>query len=268
MRRIGLLLLILYCLNINLIQAQSDKYTFFKEIDQSSIILKADILGNIYLSDGAVIYKYDNQYNLTHRFSDFSLGKIHSLDVTNPMKILVFSKEMMRLTFLNNVLATQQSSYLLSDLELLQPICVSISYDNGFWIYDQIKDALFRFDSKENIVSETKSITNIVGYKVNPNQIQEIANKYVILSDPQRGIFIFDILGTYLKTIPISDIQSFSVWKGDLIFIKNSRLNMLNIETLDISIYDLPITEVKEAIISGNFLILLTYTGTVKIYTQ
>jgi hypothetical protein len=43
---------------------------------------------------------------------------------------------------------------------------------------------------------------------------------------------------------------------------------MLNIETLDISIYDLPITEVKEAIISGNFLILLTYTGTVKIYTQ
>ncbi len=268
MKRAKLFFMFLFLLHLVATQAQSPSYVLHKEIDRTALFVKADILGNIYLSDGSVLYKYDNQFNLQHSYSDFSMGKIQAIDVSNPMKILVFSKDFMRLTFLNNTLAKQNSPYLLSELNIIQPACVCVSYDNGFWIYDEMKDALIRFDANAQRVSESKTINSLVGQKVNPLQMQEVGGKYLMLSDPKIGFLVFDIYGTYLKTIPVAGIQAFSVWTEKIVYVKDTILNVLNPETLDTLYYTLPQSDVKEAVISGKYLILMDSEGRISVYTR
>jgi len=246
--------------------AQSPTFTLFKEIDQNARFVKIDLLGNCYISDASVLYKYDRQFNQQYAFSDFSIGSIHSVDVSNPMKILLFSKDFMRLTFLNNTLANQNKPYLLTDLNIMQAACVCSSYDNGFWVFDEVTDALIRFDANARKVSESKTINQIVGCKLQPLQMQEMGNKYLLICDTINGLIVFDLYGTYLKTIPIKDIKSFSIWKDQVVFVKENNLTILNMDNIQTLTMALPQPGVKDAVLYDKYLILLNAKGKISVY--
>lgn len=248
--------------------AQSPSYTLFKEIDQNARFIKVDLIGNSYFSDGSVLYKYDRQFNLQHAFSDFSIGSIYSVDVSNPMKILVFSKDFMRLTFLNNTLANQNKPYLLTDLNILQAACICSSYDNGFWVFDEVNNALIRFDANARKVSESKTINQIVGCKLQPLQMQEMGSKYLLVCDTLNGLFVFDLYGTYIKTIPLKDIKNFSLWKDQVVFVKDNSLTMLNMDNLQTLNFALPQSDVKDAVLYDKYLILLGSKGKISVYVR
>lgn len=256
----------LFCVASLYTQSQTPHYIFQKELSQKGKLLKADVLGNLYISDGAVIYKYDNQFNFQFSYADFSIGKIYSFDVSNPMKIMVFFGDLMRLSFLNNTLSIQNTLYLLKDLQFVQPTQVCLSYDNGFWVYDEMKDRLFRYDANSIKVNESQILTNVIGDKLYPNGMQEVGGTYLILNSPKIGFIIFDKYGTYLKRIPITDVSYFNVWNGQLVFVKNHSIQVLNIETLEIQSYTLPDADAEQVIIQGKQLIILTTKGVVKIY--
>ncbi|MBP7102126.1 MAG: hypothetical protein KBA86_02655 [Bacteroidales bacterium] len=266
MRKIVVFSMFLLCFACISVQSQSNTYVFQKELSQKGKLLKADVLGNVYLSDGSVIYKYDNQLNFQYSFADFSLGKIHSFDVSNPMKIMVFFGELMQLSFLNNTLSIQNTLFLLRDLQFVQPTQVCLSYDNGFWVYDEMKDRLVRYDANTIKVNESQILTNVIGEKIYPNSMQEVGGLYLILNSPKIGFIIFDKYGTYLKRIPITDVSYFNVWNGQLVFVKNNSIQVLNIETVDIQSYILPDADAEQVIINGKQLIILTAKGMVKMY--
>lgn len=248
------------------LKGQSSDYVFQKEINQKAVVVTADILGNVYLSDGSVLYKYDNQLNLLFSYADFSMGKIHSIDATNPMKILIFSRNFMSIIFLNNKLAILNKYSLSSDLYFIQPANVCVSYDNGFWVYDEVKDCLFRFDANAKKVNESQVIATLIGEKVNSTAIQEIGGKYLVMSSPQSGFLIFDKYGSFIKRIPVMDVNHFSVWNDQLVFIQDNKIQVLNIETVNIISYTLPDPDAEQIVINGKQLIVLTSDGKVKIY--
>ena len=48
---------------------------------------------------------------------------------------------------------------------------------------------------------------------------------------------MFDILGTYLKTVPIKSVESFQVKDGKLFFYNNNKFQSIDLNTFDIETY-------------------------------
>ncbi|MCL2131902.1 MAG: hypothetical protein FWH36_05565 [Lentimicrobiaceae bacterium] len=241
------------------------KYELLTELEQKADFITADKLGNLYLCDGNILYKYSTNGELLYTYSAFSKGKISGLDVSNPLKILVFSKDFMQLMFLDQKLAPIQTVSSLSDLNLYVPACICSSYDNGFWVYDEVLNQLFRYDANRKMVNKSRLLNQIWDEKVSPVGIKETESGLLAVNDTENGLLIFDRFGTYLKTIPIFANRLF--FSGDrVLYVEENLLKTLEINTLQTSNYPLPESDVLQVCVESKKIIILTNEHKVRIY--
>jgi hypothetical protein len=205
-------------------------YKFVKEIDKNFYSVTVDELGYIHACDATVLHKYDKYGEFLFSYSDLAVGQISSFDVSNPMKILVFFKDFLTLTFLDNKLAVQQKIRLDADLNLHAPLCACVSYDNGFWIYDQNSDQLFRYNAEGKLKSNSQMISNLFNFEILPVGMCELPSGYLLLHDTVHGMFIFDHFGAYIKHIPVQT-AAFQAYGKNIYYLFNGFYHSINIET-------------------------------------
>jgi hypothetical protein len=75
-----------------------------------------DNLQNIYLYHGNSIRKYSPQGQLLYNYSDKSYGAITSVDVNDPLKMLVFYKDFPEIVLLDNTLSQNGNPFSPSDV--------------------------------------------------------------------------------------------------------------------------------------------------------
>jgi hypothetical protein len=229
-------------------------FTFFLFVSEdkfekiTSYTLKAnkilpDNLGYIYAVNNHEMYKYSPKGDLMFTYSNNALGNITYADITNPMKILLYYKDLSQVVFLDNTLSNNTVVSLEKyGLEQVTLVCTSIN--NGIWVFDQRTIQLFRLDKEMNIIEKTGNLNQVLGGEVKPVYITE-KNNIVYLSDSERGIFMFDIFGTYLKTIPIKEV-GFLLASGDNIyFTQNDILHIYNHKLIEEEELPLPEKDIK-----------------------
>lgn len=234
-RKLSLLLLLnLVCWKV---QAQSvlsigavkDEFSFFT----------TDNLGNMYTVRKHELKKFKPDGTLWLRFSDISLGDISFVDATNPMKILVFYKDFSRIQFVDNMLAERSPVIQLQQLGFDQTVVSCTSFDNGFWLFDQLNFELVRFNQDLIQTQDIKNLNQILGYEFTPNFLTE-HNNWLYMNIPDKGILVFDIFGTYFKTIPLFGLTEFQVYNDLVYFLMNGKPNVYNMKTLQTFSLDLP----------------------------
>jgi hypothetical protein len=239
------------------------KYELLMELEQKADFITLDKLGNLYICNGSILYKYNQNGNLLYTYSAFSKGKISELDVSNPLKIVVFSKDFMQIVFLDQKLAPIQT-LILSDLDLYAPACVCTSYDNGIWIYDEVFDQLFRYDANRNLSNKSRILSQIWEKKTAPIAIKETESGLLVVNDAENGLLIFDRFGTYLKTIPVFANRLFFL--GDMVlYPEGNLLKTININTLQENNYPLPESDILQVCIENKKMIVLTKENRVRI---
>ena len=84
-----------------LTHAQAVKARLVSEIElETDRFLGADELGNLFYMDDQVLYRKSG--NREFSFSNFDLGEVSQVDVSNPFKILLFYKEFNSVIILDN----------------------------------------------------------------------------------------------------------------------------------------------------------------------
>jgi len=144
----------------------------------------------------------------------------------------------------------------LIELNLEQVSLACTSYNNGFWVYDPIRAELIRIDQNLKPTVNSGNLMNVVGDEVAPVTLVEY-NKWVYLYDPKIGMIMFDVFGSYYKTIPILNIDKFQIVDEDINYLKNDTLfnySSLNLESVKIN---LPVKEIKSFRLEGNKMFLL-----------
>lgn len=208
--------------------------------------LKTDNLGNAYVVQGDMITKLLESGKFYRVYSNKRLGNISSVDVMNPLKIVLFYEDFSRISFLDNTVTENGNVLQLEDrgLELASLVCAS--FDNGLWIYDPVQFLLTRFDQQ---LQETVRITNlnqILGYAPNPDFMTE-SESILYINDPEHGILRFDIFGTYLSMIPIQGLENFQVKDQQLFYsISKGDLIAYGLKTLQSDTLNLPRNDYKE----------------------
>lgn len=201
-----------------------------------------DHLSNVYLVNNDQFSKYDSRLKLLKEFSNKNFGAITSADVTNPLRILLYYRDFGRIVFLDNTLSQNGEPIAIEKLGYSLATLAASSYDNGLWIYDQPTFELIRFSNNLEISSRTGNLSQILGVEMQPNFLIEKDNK-VFLSNPSTGILVFDVFGTYIKTIPIQNLTSFQVIDNEIVYFRNEQLHAWNLTTSETTDYTQPVSD-------------------------
>jgi len=192
-----------------------------------------DNLGNIYAVKNDNLIKYDAQGIQQKTFTNKISGRITSIDVSNPFKIIVFYKDFSQIIFLENTLSISGSPIQLASLDLEQATLACSSYNNGFWVYESQLSQLIRYDEGLSVSQKSGNIMQLSGNEINPNFLAE-ENNSIYLWDKKVGILVFDRFGTYLKTLYFKDISCFQIFNNKLFYFKeNSTLKIYNLQTFE-----------------------------------
>ncbi len=203
-----------------------------------------DQQGNIYVLKGDEVVKY-TQEKAVYRYSNKALGKISRLDAGNGLRILAWYADLNQIVVLDNTLSEHGPTIRLAPLNLEQVQLVAGSANNNLWLYDQATYELIRMNHQLQVLGRSGNLMQVSGSFLEPNYLVE-RGEYVYLNDPERGILVFDVFGTYYKKIPIIGLHDFQVLDHGLLYTQSDTLRFYQFKTFSESTTPLPIKNVKK----------------------
>lgn len=209
--------------------------------DSSFVLLKTysgdiagaalDNLENLYIiSSTGQIKKFDANGDSTGIFNQVkNFGKLFSIDVSNPLRPLLFYKDFSTVVLLDRFLANR-SVLDLRQYDILRAGAVGLSYDNNIWVFDEYDSKLKKIDEQGNKLVETPDFRTVFNETVRPQKIIN-TNGFVYLADSANGVFVFDNYGTFKKKIPTKNWQSLAVKENYLIQTNKKEIVVYNTAT-------------------------------------
>lgn len=209
-------------------KAASDSFVLIKTYTGNIADVAMDNLDNLYIISSTGQIKKLNAagdsvavYNQTRNY-----GKLYTIDVSNPLRLLLFYKDFSTVVILDRFLANQ--SFLdLKRFSILNPSAVGNSYDNNIWVYDEYDNKLKKIDQQGNRLMETSDFRTIFNQSISPQRIFN-DNGLVYLADTTSGIFVFDNYGSFKKKIPVKSWQTLSIAGNNIISANKEWITVFN----------------------------------------
>jgi hypothetical protein len=227
-------------------------YTHLLGMDsREASFFTTDKLNNIYLVRNNALFKYNRSGTLINNYNEKRFGRLSYVDVNNPLKILLLFSDFSQVIILDNKLALK-STVLLRDLNILQCSAICNSYNDAMWVFDMQDQRLKRID-QNRITNESGILGQLLpGLPLNPNFMQEDSN-WLYVNNGGKGILVFDIYGTYYKTIPVNTPRTFQVLADQLVYLARdsagTALKSYNLKSFEEKNILLPEPEQKDSII-------------------
>jgi len=191
-----------------------DTFNLTTTITTKADFITADNQSNVYVVKGDELSKYNKTGKLLYKYSNKNLGKIDFVDASYMLKPFLFYKNFLQIVYLDNTLSLNGDPVILDDpatpdeVEYEQAQLACTSYNGCVWLYDQENMELVRLDQNLKKTVGTGNLSILLNIDLQPNYLIEHDNK-VYLNNPSSGILIFDVFGTYYKTVPIKNITHF-----------------------------------------------------------
>jgi len=234
-----------------------NKFNLAATIDVQADFFTTDNQSNIYVVKSNELTKFNKSGKLLYKYSNKNLGNIDFVDASNMLQLLVFYKNFLQVAFLDNTLSLNGEPVSLDNIDFQQAQLVCSSHNNGIWLYNQQNWELVRLDQTLAKTQQTGNLSLLLNIDLQPNYLLEYNNK-VYLNNPSTGILIFDVYGTYYKTIAVKDVQHFQPI-GDLVYyISDNKVKAYNIKTTDETEFVLPITTFQNFRLELGVLVLQT----------
>lgn len=246
----------LFFLVLNLTNASAQKdFKLLFEINRESQFILADNLKNIYLISEFGISMYGPNGVLRFENSIKNLGHITSVDLNFSLKPMVFFKDMNSIVVLDNTMSMQGNPVRLSQYDLNWASVASKSADNHYWFFDSQTLELIRTDLAMKKVRSSGNISQMLGIDLKPNFIVE-HNGWVYMNNPETGILVFDIYGTYFKQIPIKNLTRLQVTDQFILYLQNEKLFQYNLKTFETKELSIPAENASSVQISKDLLFI------------
>ena len=204
-------------------------FTVLKRIDKKTKLITTDRLGNLYLANDNFIWLFNSQGDSIGAFNSRKYGTISFVDATDPYQILVFFKDYNMVLFLDNYLSENGDPIDLQALGFDQVIMACKSRENGFWIFDQLKQKIFHLDESFRQTHESVNLSQWFGEAMEPQMMVEYNNKLYVNS-AISGIFVFDHFATYLKRIPLIGLDQIQLLEDRINYLENDSFCQYNLK--------------------------------------
>lgn len=183
-----------------------------------------DNLGNLYYFHKDELVKYNLIQDSTIIFSDKVLGNIHWVDVSFPLKPIVFFDSKSQIQVLDNTLSPQGATIDLSDYDIFGAEAVCSSYENNsIWVFTTDNQEIVKLNYSTKTNSRTGNLNNLLGKEVNILYLIEKDN-YLYANNDGNELLVFDINGTYVKSIALKVPFDFQIIKGNIAYTDSEQV--------------------------------------------
>ena len=232
---------VLLLLAVHYVSAQqASDFALGKTLHGDIVDFTVDNLGNIYLlSKDNLLKKLDANGDSLAVFNDVRrYGKIWTIDVTNPLKILVFYREFTTIIVLDRFLNIVNTIDLRS-LGILQAKAIGMAYDNNVWVYDELDNKLKRIGDDGSLVDQTTDFRQLFDSVPDPSTLVDQGG-LVYLYDPLKGVYAFDHYGGLKAHVPLTGWLDFTVIDKSMLGRSHQKFEKYALNTLDVEEEDLP----------------------------
>ncbi len=245
--------LMLICYNYAIAQADSITQTnvspssrsnadfqFLKFIPGKYLSLNVDILGNIYLiTVGNQLKKIKYNGDSIGVFNDVKkYGNPSYIDVSNPLKVLVYYKNFSTVLILDRWLSIRNTINFRKQ-NIFSVTAIATSYDNNIWLYDEQDNKLKKIDDDGNLLQESTDLRLLVDSIPSPSNITDSDN-LVYMYDRKKGFYIFDYYGALKNNLPFLNWENTAVSDNKMYGFLGNTLLSYETNSLNLKKYELP----------------------------
>lgn len=183
-----------------------------------SFIEKKQGFGDVYLGRDGLQNEYHRTANTlfketsekTYAYANPNFGNIHSVDIENPLKLVVFYRDFNTVVVLDNRLNELETLVFDQNLSFVKK-----SSANRLWRFNTDAQKIENYDYKKHrVVSSTPPLSHRL-----VKDMKSDLNSVFLLTD--RGIFTYDYLGNLHETYLREGIEQFSIGNG-LLYVQTS----------------------------------------------
>ena len=219
-----------------------------------------DIYGDIYIVERSVFYKFNLKGELLFSFANRQLGAISSVNVDNPMKIMLFYQDIGSVIFLNDKLVPITNELNFFEKGYSAVSLSTFSGNNQIYFYDPLYSNLVATDFFLKEVSRV----HLTFTPFTPVKIFNIKEKNVIMYDPKTGFYIFDVFCNFVKKLALTTPSDVNIFNEKIYFIENEMLSVYDIKSLELSRISISVKEkLKSGLIYQNKIVVMDDKGTV-----
>jgi hypothetical protein len=209
-------------------QSILDSSKLVSEFKVNAKFVQADDMGNLYIvSPTNQLYKYNYSGKILATLNYNYNGNISSLDVSNPMEIYVFYKEINSILLLDNNLA-YRGELDLTKLNITQAAAIARSFDNGVWVFD-LGDLQLKKITKNGIQNQSSgNLKQFTQIDFIPTILSDNTNQIMLCND--SVCLLFDVFAAYYKTIKFKNSQCFQLGNNQIFETNQSQINSVDLK--------------------------------------
>tara|TARA_R110002073_G_scaffold57778_4_gene146624 strand:- start:16005 stop:16802 length:798 start_codon:yes stop_codon:yes gene_type:complete len=188
---------------------------------KADIFIGVDTFENYYFIRGTTVYKKSTSD--TYTYTNTQLGTISSVDITNPLKIVLFYRDFNTVVILDNRLNELSNTInLTTEAYAKNAAFVSISSINNLWLYslDDNQLSLWNYKNKKTIFN-TQSLSF---YKANFQGVLQTSNYEFCWLISENEILKFNEYGSFINSFTETNIQKVVPYNDGIIYLKNNKL--------------------------------------------
>ncbi len=238
------MLFLCFCVSVAIplaTKSQSDSaFQFIKTIKGNFSYCNIDNLDFIYLiTDNNQLKKLDPNGDSVAVFNDVKkYGNPDYIDVTNPLKALLYYKNYSTVVVLDRLL-TVRNNINLRKQNIFYVNNVTLSYDNYIWLFDEEDFKLKKIDETGKLLQASTDWRMLFDTVPAPVKIIDRDN-YVYLYDPQKGFYIFDYYGGFKNRLAFLNWTNVEVNGNTVYGFGNNKLYSYQLKSLQLKEYKLP----------------------------
>ncbi len=203
---------------------------------------------------------YIGAYNDVRRY-----GNISFIDVSNPLKTLVYFKDFNVIVALDRLLNTT-ATFDLRRSGILQSSAVALSYDNNIWVYDSRDAKLKKMNEAGKVIFESADFKTLFASVPQPTHIID-KDGMLYLYDKNVGLMIFDYYGALKTTYAFKDYEDVFVHNQTFYARKNNFLFYSALNAMRESTIALPVENISQIQMVHPFLFFLS-SGNIMVYKK
>lgn len=210
-------------------QAGADTFVLRQILPVQARFATADNLGNLYLvTNQNAVEKYAADGRLLTRYTNNRLGMAAWMDVSNPMKVLVWYADFRTVVILDRSLTA------LGEINLIfagypEVRTVATAADGNLWLYDEVAFQLKKIAPEGTLLFESQALNLLQSERIAVAAIRDDGAQ-VLASDPEVGLLCFDVYGQFQRILPWKGIGPFVLTQNRLEYLTETTLHFEHLQ--------------------------------------
>lgn len=201
----------------------ADSLSVVKSIPMDGRMMTVDDLGNVYVvRENNSLIKFTDAGDSSTFYRSVLNGDIGSVDVTNPLRVVVYYPAYSKVILLDRMLAPKNELDL-KKLNIVGNACVALSADGNLWVYDKFNVRLLKINEQLEQIGESNDLRQQLAEVPDPVHMLERERK-VYMSDSTQGIYTFDQYGSYINTLALYGVGQLQVFGTQVVYRRGDTL--------------------------------------------